>query len=252
MFLLKDKIPHKNDYYVNFQNSIDYINELSNINNLPLVAKNKNYIINGHFNQDFENENLKRKMYIIPFKPKALRKKEKIKRSKDILIKYRNSENNLGLGKYSPNYDSIKPRIPHAFIRNPNVHIKYSWLSNNPFRNTFEAFKLKQKEENKNILQENQLNTKIRNIKINENISSYNYSQISQKTDESVNINNIIYINNKNNKKIKIRKIKRLNNIYPALKNVKGLVLFDKMKKKACLRNAKAILIKFILYSYPN
>ena len=128
-FLPKDKTPHKNDYNVNFKNSIDYINELSNINNLPLVAKNKNYILNGHFNQDFENENLKRKKYKIPFKPKALRKKEKIKRSKDILTKYRNSVNNLTLGKYSPNYDSIKPRIPHAFIRNPNVHIKDSWLS---------------------------------------------------------------------------------------------------------------------------
>ena len=66
-----------------------------------------------------------------------------MKRSKDILIKYRNNENNLTLGKYSPNYDSIKPRIPHAFIRYPNVHIKDSWLSNNPFRNTFEVFKLK-------------------------------------------------------------------------------------------------------------
>ena len=129
-FLPKDKTPHKNDYYVNFQNSIDYINELSNINNLPLVAKNKNYIINGHFNQDFENENLKREKSIkFLLNQKALRKKEKIKRSKDILTKYRNSENNLTLGKYSPNYDSIKPRIPYAFIRNPNVHIKDSWLS---------------------------------------------------------------------------------------------------------------------------
>ena len=84
----------------------------------------------------------------------------------------------MTLGKYSPNYDSIKPRIPHAFIRNPNVHIKYSWLSNNPFRNTFEVFKLKQKEENKNIIKDNKLNTRISKIKINENISSYNNSQI--------------------------------------------------------------------------
>ena len=45
------------------------------------------------------------------------RKKEKIRRSKELLKKYRESDLNLNLGKYNPEYDIIKPRIPKAYIR---------------------------------------------------------------------------------------------------------------------------------------
>ena len=196
-----DKTPHKNDYDINFQNSIDYINELSDINNLPLVAKNKNYLINGEFNPDFEIENMRRennKNYFIQLK--ELRKKQKIKKSKEILKKYKDSDSNLILGKYNPNFDSVKPRIPHALIRSPNVHIKDPWLNNYPFRNTFENFKLKNKKDNtnnNNIPPENNIkkfSRNIKNIKLKENISSFNNSKISKKTEDSINVPNIIYL----------------------------------------------------------
>ena len=60
---------------------MEYINELSDINNLPLVAKNKNYLIDSEFNSDFEREKMKRENNMKYFiKLKELRKKEKIKK----------------------------------------------------------------------------------------------------------------------------------------------------------------------------
>ena len=263
-----DKTEHKNDYDINFHNSIEYLNEFSDIKNLPLVANNNNYIIKGEFNPDYEIENIKRENNIKYFMElKELRKKEKIKKSRELLKKYKEDDSNLNLGKYNPNYNLIKPRIPKAFIRNPNEHIKNSWLPNCPFRNTFESFKIKEKEDNKNISDikhEEKENKKIKtgnemdkntrniiNIKINENLSSYNNSQISQKTEDSINIPNIIYINNKKIKKIKIRKIKRLNEIYPEINNIKGQIVFDKMKKrKSLFKKCESNIDYFPNYKY--
>ena len=250
-----DKTPHKNDYDINFQNSIDYINELSDINNLPLVAKNKNYLINGEFNPDFEIENMRRennKNYFIQLK--ELRKKQKIKKSKEILKKFKDSDSNLILGKYNPNFDSVKPRIPHALIRSPNVHIKDPWLNNYPFRNTFENFKLKNKKDNtnnNNIPPENNIkkfSRNIKKIKLKENISSFNNSKISKKTEDSINVPNIIYLSNKNINKIKIKKIKRFRKIIP---EIKGQVSFDKMKKrKSLFKKSESNIAYFPSYEY--
>ena len=231
-----DKTPHKNDYDINFQNSIDYINELSDINNLPLVAKNRNYLINGEFNLDFEIENMRRennKKYFVELK--ELRKRQKIKKSKEILERYKDNDSNLILGKYNPNFDSVKPRIPHALIRNPNVHIKDSWLSNCPFRNTFENFKLKNKTDNNNMTPENNIkkcSRNIKKIKLKDNISSINNSKISQKTEDSINVHNIIYLKKQ-------------------IPEIKGQVSFDKMKKrKSLFKKSDSNIAYFPNYEY--
>ena len=248
-----DKTLHKNDFDINFKNSLDYINELSDINNLPLVAKNKNYLINGEFNPDFEIENMRRennKNYFIQLKKQ--RKKQKMKKSKEILKKYKENDSNLMLGKYNPNFDSVKPRIPHALIRNPNAHIKDSWLINCPFRNTFEKFKLKNKKDN-NIRSENNIkkfNRNIKKIKLKDNISSFSISnsnsKINQKSEDSINIHNLIYLSNKNINKIK--KIKELNNSIP---EIKGQVKFDKMKKrKSLFKKSDSNIAYFPNYEY--
>ena len=85
---------------------------------------------------------------------------------------------------------------------------------------------------NKNNIEEDKINKFSRNtkiVKINENISSYNNSQISQKTEVSYNTHDIIHLSNKNIKNIKIKKIKELNDSFP---EIKGQVSFDKMKKR--------------------
>ena len=146
-------ILHKNDYNVNFQNSYDYLEELSDINNLPLVLQNKNCLKDGDFNPDYDIEVSRKeinKKYLIEEEGK--RKKERLKKRIERLKKFKDSDSNIDPAKYHPNYDAIKRRYPCAYIRDPNIHIKDSWLINCPFRNTFEEFKRlqnEQKEEDK-------------------------------------------------------------------------------------------------------
>ena len=239
-----DKDVHKNDYNINFHNSIEYLNELSDINNLPLVSKNKSYLINGEFNPDYEIENLKKesnKNYLI--KQKKERKKEQIKKRIKLLKNYKERDSNPIIGMYDPNYEAIQRRSPCAIICDPGVHLKNSWMINNPFRNTFEEFKKKQNKlkeklhnENSQTLTENNdnkttssnINTSTkefpkynRNIKriqkIHENSSknnsqsiySYTHEILQEKNNESINLD-LLFQNNKKTK-LKIRKIRGLN-----------------------------------------
>ena len=48
-------LKNRNKFDINFKNSNAYIKELSDLNNLPLVAKNKNYIKNKSINSDLDN-----------------------------------------------------------------------------------------------------------------------------------------------------------------------------------------------------
>ena len=243
------KINHTNDYDIDFQNSIKYINELSDFKNLPLVAENKNYLINGNFNPDFENENIKRdnnKIYFLNFD--ALRKKERLKKSQEILKKYKENKNQLTLNNYYPNYDYIKPKIFHAFIRQPNVHIRNSWLINIPFRNSLKNDNLEKKEEDNNInIKREEENTiseyKFKNrstkhimkMKMMQNTSSYNDSKMNEKTEESIIFKNLNFFGNKNIKKIKIKKIKALNISFPKINKVRSQINYDKMKGRKLL-----------------
>ena len=52
---------NKNQFDINFQNSCNYIKELSDINNLPLVINNRNCLKNGTFNPDYEYNPIKNK-----------------------------------------------------------------------------------------------------------------------------------------------------------------------------------------------
>ena len=172
---------HKNDYNVNFQNSYDYLDELSDVNNLPLVLQNKNCIKDGDFNPDYENDINKKeinKKYIKEEEGK--RKKERLRKRIERLKKFRDSDSNIDPGKYHPNYDAIKRRYPCVYIRDPNIHIKDSWLINCPFRNTFEEFKRLENEKKENLKKinankkENNQNIKNQNQNLNNNNISKN------------------------------------------------------------------------------
>ena len=174
-------ILHKNDYNVNFQNSYDYLDELSDVNNLPLVLQNKNCIKDGDFNPDYENDINKKeinKKYIKEEEGK--RKKERLRKRIERLKKFRDSDSNIDPGKYHPNYDAIKRRYPCVYIRDPNIHIKDSWLINCPFRNTFEEFKRLENEKKENLKKinsnkkENNQNIKNQNQNLNNNNTSKN------------------------------------------------------------------------------
>ena len=227
------KINFKNDYDIDFNNSIEYLQEFSDIYNLPLVAKNKNYVINGKFNSDYEKERIRQEN---SKKLKEERKNEIIKDSQKIIKLSRDNDSNLNLVNYNPNYDIIKPRLPNIIIRPPNSHIKDSWLINCHFRNTFEDFKMNLKEVTKN---ENVIKNKRKINKIQKN-NSFNNCQISlldKKTEESYNTQDLDYLNNKPIIKIKIKKIKRIKNNKSNMdiNNIKGNILFDKMKRRKSL-----------------
>lgn len=187
-------ILHKNEYNVNFQNSYDYLDELSDVNNLPLVLQNKNCVKDGEFNPDYEIDSNKReinKKYLL--EEEGRRKKERLKKRIERLKKFRDSDSNIDPGKYHPNYDAIKRRYPCAYIRDPNIHIKDSWLINCPFRNTFEDFKRLQNEQKENV--------KNNNSKSKE--KNQNQNQNSTQNNDNVSINNannnITNNNSKNN-----------------------------------------------------
>ena len=141
-----NKITFKNDYNIDFTNSIEYLREFDNIYNLPIVQKNKNYIINGKINLLFEKEKIKqeknRKYFL------ELREERKKVKNKELLEININSD--LNYGKYNPKYEIIKPRLPNVLIRAPNIHIKDPWLIKCSFRNTLTDFKINLKEINKN------------------------------------------------------------------------------------------------------
>ena len=194
---------HKNDYDVNFQNSYDYLEELSDINNLPLVLQNKNYIKDGNFNPEYENDLGKKeisKKYLVEEEDK--RKRERLRKRVELLRKFKASDSIIDPGKYHPNYDAIKRRNPCAYIRSPKLHIKNSWLINCPFRNTFEDFKRKENEKkenskNKSVIKESNSQNQSNNINKNNNNSNNNINNNSNLT-----ITNNINNNNKNEPKL--------------------------------------------------
>ena len=110
----------KNQFDINFQSSNEYIRELSDLNNLPLVMSNKNFLKNGTFNPDYEINPVKDKneQKKILFE-KERRKKERLQMRLDRLKKWRQSNNSLDPGKYHPNFDFVKRKIPSVYIREP-------------------------------------------------------------------------------------------------------------------------------------
>ena len=199
-------ILHKNDYNLNFQNSYDYLDELSDINNLPLVVQNRNCIKDGDFNPDYDvdiNKKEINKQYIKEEEGK--RKKERLKKRIELLRKYKENDSNIDPGKYHPNYDAIKRRYPCVYIRDPNKHIKDSWLINCPFRNTFEEFKRLQNKLNKK--KENSQKDSKNNSKNKDNSNNNNQNQ-----EQNPNQNNNSNDNNNNENKNKNDLTNNINN----------------------------------------
>ena len=191
-------ILHKNDYDVNFQSSYDYLEEFSDLNNLPLVLQNKNYIKDGNFNPDYEYDVGRKevnKKYVVEEEDK--RKRQRLRKRVELLRKFKASDSVIDPGKYHPNYDVIKRRNPCAYIRDPKMHIKNSWLINCPFRNTFEEFKRQENEKKENSKKSNIINEpNVPNQTNNINNNSNNNNLTINCTNNNINnLKNISKIN---------------------------------------------------------
>ena len=94
---------------VNFKSTFNYLEELSNLKNLPMVLVNKKLFKRGRFNDDYAehslNSNEKRKKNKENEKKKKKEKIAQIKNSGDADV-------TLDPGRYHPNYNFIKKRYP--------------------------------------------------------------------------------------------------------------------------------------------
>ena len=173
---LKDK----NKFEINLKNSYEYIKELSDINNLPLLANNKNSIKKDSFNYDFGinlNHKEERKKIIV----------EKEKKSEDIFGKrlkklksYKHYEPDIDSLRYNPNYDYIKKKIFCVHIRPPSSKVNIRQNSNKNKEN--EKHEHQKKKNSLNIFKEYLLNhkkTKNRNIKLDNNKKENNNHNIN-------------------------------------------------------------------------
>ena len=120
--LPSEYLNNRNVYGINFKNSNEYIDELSDLNNLPIVIHNKNYLKGGKFNEEYDINSLnnkKEKMKILREKEK--RKKEREKERFKIFKKRKYENSKVDSLKYNPNYNFIKRKIFSFHIRPPSV-----------------------------------------------------------------------------------------------------------------------------------
>jgi len=197
----------KYQFDINFQSSNEYIRELSDLNNLPIVMSNKNYLKNGTFNPDYEinpvkNKDEQKKILL----EKERRKKERLQLRLDRLKKWRQSNNSVDPGKYHPNFDFVKRKIPSVYIREPIVkkEKKIDEKDKNE-NNTKKDNKNEDEDGEENNNNENETNSKIDDDGNKEMIEKEESNGNKNMTDShSVNDN---LSNNDSSKKAIIRKI---------------------------------------------
>ena len=152
-------LKNKNKYEINFKNSEEYIKELSNLNNLPLIAENKNILKDGKFNDEYDmnilgNKEAQKKIQ----EEKERRKKERYEERLKKLKLWKESQSNIDILKYHPNYDFVRKKVFCVHIRPPTVK---KIRTEKP---KIETNEIKEKKQNEN----NTVNLNINNININE------------------------------------------------------------------------------------
>jgi hypothetical protein len=205
----------KNQFDINFQSSNEYIRELSDLNNLPIVMSNKNFLKNGTFNPDYEINPVKdkdeQKKIMLE---KERRKKERVQIRLDRLKKWRQSNNSLDPGKYHPNYDFIKRKIPCVYIRG-HIDKKEQKLEEKEKEKNENNRKKDNKNEDEEDNNNNEINSKL-NGDGNKEMIEKEEDNLKKNITESHSVNDNLSINNSSKKAI-IRNIrskydKKLNN----------------------------------------
>ena len=104
---------------VNFKSTFNYIEQLSNLKNLPMTLVSKSYYKKGKNKNNYEkrtNSKFNKKKLLDAKKKKKLEKISQIKNCGD-----EESINTLDPGRYHPNYDFIKRRYPCAYLGKPKI-----------------------------------------------------------------------------------------------------------------------------------
>ena len=202
-----------NKYEINFKNSDEYIKELSDLNNLPLIVNNKNCLKNGKFNDDFDisplsNKEEKKKI----MEEKERRKRERLEERLKKLKLWRESDSNTDSLKYNPNYELKKKKIFSVHIRPPTLKkIKIQKEENeknaDKKKNKLGINNNLNKSQNQNNGTQNPNNSiQTQNLNPNQNQSEITFDKNKNEADNNINIT-INHINNQNNKEIRIHSI---------------------------------------------
>ena len=192
-------LKNKNKFEINFKNSNEYIKELSDLNNLPLIMNNRNCLKNGKFNEDYDMgrlSNKEEKMKLNEEKDK--RKKERIEERLKKLKLWKEGDSNVDSLKYNPNYDFIKKKIYTVHIRPPSFKkIKKGKIEIE-----------KNSERKKKIMEENNNNNNInQNMEQNSNQNQSVITFDKSKNENNNNNNN----NNSNNLSLNFKEINKMN-----------------------------------------
>ena len=173
---------------VNFKSTFNYIEELSNLKNLPMTLVSKSYYKRKRYNNKSENKNnskFNKKKLLDEKKKKKLEKISHIKNSGD-------EEITLDPGRYHPNYDFIKRRYPCAYLGRPKIK-EDSFQKEEKEKIEKEEIKENESENtNSNNENENDNDTSNQNIYTNKN----NFEDISENK-------SILFNRNTNYKKTK-------------------------------------------------
>ena len=166
---------NKNKHEINFKNSNQYIRELSDLNNLPIIINNKNFLKKGEFNPDFDinplNNNQEKKKIM---EEKERRKKERLEERLKKLKFWKESDSNIDSFKYNPNYDFIRKKVFSVRIRPPTVKkIKKTQVENEKNEDKKKIDDIKNNNTiNQNFNEQNQnINENNQNNEINQNQS---------------------------------------------------------------------------------
>ena len=187
---------NQNILNVNFKSTFNYIEELSNLRNLPIVLLNKRLFKNGRFNSDFEDN--------LVTKNEKNKQKEEEKKRKYKKISHKNSGDSdvtLDPGRYHPNYNYIKRRYPCAYLGKPKMkEEESSQRENRPLEKEEKKEKEKESEKEKDNENEKSMNENSLSHNDNENSSNHKTEKKSKKdySPSSTNINP----NNKNKNKM--------------------------------------------------
>ena len=207
---------------INFKSTFNYIEELSNLKNLPMVLLNKKLYKKGRYNNEHEDSKERKKKYKEKLKKEKSQRIEKIKNSGDIDV-------TLDPGRYHPNYNFIKRRYPCAYLGKPKP--KEDSFSKELNQN---EEKIKEKDKEQNINENNYDNSNNEGNKTDEE---------KNKTHKTRNKNNFIERISKKNRN------KKMNSSTPNFYSMASLGKNNENKKYKIIndlrKNKEKSLFKF-------
>ena len=195
---------------VNFKNTFNYLDELSNLKNLSMKILNKNRNKKGklvfksieeslmNYQKQKLKEEEKKEQKVLKEQKEKEKEKEKKKLQKILHLRHNaDAEVTLDPGRYHPNYNYIKRRCPCAYLGKPRV----------------KKFVEDEQKITENSEKENNTNEEFEeNDDFDSNNSNNSFEEYNKKNDKIIFMKNLKNNDKKNNNKILFSTSKNFNN----------------------------------------